>query len=562
MVSSGLGSGGKTVGQLQKEAQKSSSTLLSGAATLGVAAIISKLLGTLQKIPLQNIAGDEAFGIYTAVYPFYTFLLFLATAGIPVAVSKMVSERIATGAKAETLTIFRIAQLLLVILGMVFCFVMFFGAKRMAIWIDNVQTYRALQSVALALLIVPAMAVYRGYFQGLQQMVPTAVSQVVEQLIRVATMVIFLIILTRKDFTADWIAAGATFGSVTGALAGLITVYIYWMRSDHRLIRSSLSGDPESQKYTERKSVLLRQLIWLAIPVCLGAIVVPVLNIVDTFTVPRWLKADVGSERAAMELFGIYSRGLPLVQLLAMLVSSVSVAIVPAFAEAVIKQKRQRVRLQTEFIVRLTWLIGLGASVGLAACAVPINMMLYINDRGSDTMAILAFTGVFSMINIVTASMLQGLGHAKISAIHLLWAAVVKILLNVWWIPLYGIQGAAASAVVSFMVASLLNVIVLMKKTNFTIDVGRYIWRPLWCLCVMLLVLAIILFGLGNGLGLLAYGRLGATVVALIAVIVGAVVYIASLFRFRAITGEDLEQFPGMHDKLSSLLSKVKFFKR
>lgn len=172
-------------------------------------------------------------------------------------------------------------------------------------------------------------------------------------------------------------------------------------------------------------------------------------------------------------------------------------------------------------------------------------------------MAILAFTGVFSMVNIVTASMLQGIGYANVSAFNLLWAAIVKLLLNIWWVPLYGINGAAASAVIAFLIASILNSFVLYKKVRFNIKLGHYIWRPALSLFCMVFILWIINVGIGERLGLLESGRIGAAVTALLAVVFGAIVYVLSLFWFRSISYEDLKRFPELYRKLSPVLRLI-----
>lgn len=165
------------------------SKLVKGALILAIAAIVSKLLGTLQKIPLQNIAGDEVFGIYNAVHPFYTFILLLASAGIPVAVSKFVSESMEDGNVHFAIRLTWMACGLLSLTGVVFFLILFFGAEPISKWMGSAEVTPALKSVSFALIFVPVLGVLRGYFQGKQQMVPTAVSQVFEQLVRVATMI-------------------------------------------------------------------------------------------------------------------------------------------------------------------------------------------------------------------------------------------------------------------------------------------------------------------------------------------------------------------------------------
>ncbi|MFD0698911.1 oligosaccharide flippase family protein [Paenibacillus sp. GCM10027628] len=184
----------------QTKTGKSNSKLLKGAAILGVAAVLSKLLGTLQKIPLQNVAGDTAFGLYNAVYPLYILILFAATAGFPVAVSKFIAERDVLGDDRGARRIVYVSITILMGTGIVLFLFLYFGAGEIAKWIGIGRTERAIRSVSFALLLSPVLAVLRGYFQGYQNMVPTAVSQVIEQLIRVITMVALLLYLVALDY--------------------------------------------------------------------------------------------------------------------------------------------------------------------------------------------------------------------------------------------------------------------------------------------------------------------------------------------------------------------------
>lgn len=141
-------------------------SLLQGAAMLGLAAVASKMIGTLQKIPLQNMAGDAVFGIYNAVFPLYTLILFLATAGFPLVVSKFVSEYAADGRNAQAKQVLRVASVLLLASGILFFLLLYMGADVLADWMGAAQAAAAIRSVSFALLIVPVMSALRGYFQG------------------------------------------------------------------------------------------------------------------------------------------------------------------------------------------------------------------------------------------------------------------------------------------------------------------------------------------------------------------------------------------------------------
>ncbi|KQX57742.1 putative polysaccharide biosynthesis protein [Paenibacillus sp. Root444D2] len=609
---------------LQRNVGKQGAKLLRGAALLGAAAILSKLLGTLQKIPLQNVSGDTAFGIYNAVYPLYILILFAATAGFPVAVSKFVAERAMDGDHQGARRIVRVSTAILLGSGFVVFVLLYFGANEIASWIGISQTERAIRSVSFALLLSPMLAVLRGYFQGYQNMVPTAVSQVIEQLIRVITMVALLLYMVALAYDEEWIAAGATFGSVTGAAAGLIVMYVYWrkaMRQERGWEREQeqeqgvneedwrQSEDIEGQRQdviSEGDGLLSKERNWqesdngkrledglypdmnrqwpndgkrkggmmpskelsswewakritaYAIPVCLGAIVVPLLTLVDTFTMPRLLEAAQGSEGEAMRQFGLYNRGLPLVQLVVMIASSMSAVLVPALAEAKARRQNELIRFRAEMAIRLSWLIGLGASFGLAFAAVPINVMLYKSNEASWTMAVLAFTALFSTLNAVSASVLQGAGAIRTPVKALLVAIVLKALGNVVLMPRWGIDGAALSAVIAYAAAAGLNLVQLRRCTGARFALRPYAVSPTLAVGLMGGCLAALqLLAMPAAAAWHVPERLSASAIALVCVVGGAAVYALALLRSGSISREELRLMPELDRKLAPVLEKL-----
>lgn len=568
----GQGQGqGQNPGQGQEQSLgqgqgKGTPKLLKGAAVLGAAAVLSKLLGTLQKIPLQNVAGDTAFGIYNAVYPLYILILFAATAGFPVAVSKFVAESVIHDNHREARRIARISIAVLLGSGFILFLLLYGGAGKIAGWIGISQTETAIRSVSFALLLAPVLAVLRGYFQGYQNMVPTAVSQVLEQLIRVITMVALLLYLAALAYDEEWIAAGATFGSVTGSAAGLLVMYVYWRKAMKRLSLDGGEQTHESNRNEEGEKSAQETSSWqwarriasYAIPVCLGAIVVPLLTLVDTFTMPRLLEASYAGEWEAMRQFGLYNRGLPLVQLVVMIASSMSAVLVPAMADAKARGQLDVMRFRAEMAVRLSWLIGLGASFGLAFAAVPINVMFYKSDEASLTMALLAFTALFSTLNAVSASVLQGAGAIHTPAKALLVAILLKAIGNVVLMPRWGIDGAALSAVIAYAAAAGLNLVQLRRSTGARFALRPYAIAPTLGVAVMLAWLAAL-----QGLAMPAAAawhvpeRLGASAIALVGVAGGAAVYGLALLRSGGISREELRLMPELDRKLAPILARL-----
>ncbi|MEI7027673.1 putative polysaccharide biosynthesis protein [Paenibacillus sp. y28] len=547
-----------------RKESKAGSKLLKGAAVLGLASIVSKLLGTMQKIPLQNLAGDEAYGIYNAVYPLYNVILTLAVAGFPIAVSRFVAEKAAEGNWGEARRILRLTSLWLAGTGLLCCMGLYFGADLLAGLLGNSRTALAIRSVSLALLIVPLMSALRGYFQGLEDMIPTAVSQVWEQLVRVVTMLGLLFLFLHMDDTV--IAAGAMFGSVTGAAAGLGAMLYYWRREKRRRHSDrSVSARLQAGAGVQPESVkeLASRFVPYALSVCLGLMAVPLLALVDSFTIPRLLGAEGWTESAALVEFGVYNRAQPLIQLVSLTATSLAVALIPAIANAKASGRADLIRRHSEAAVRFSWLIGLAAAVGLAVTAAPMNVMFYQNTLGTDAMRILALTAWLSTVCVVSGSVLQGLGREKLPAVHLLLAAAMKLALNVLLVPRYGINGAAAAAVAAYAGACLLNLIQLRRAAGSRFPAGAYIWRPLLAAALLACGLAGLLWALGEaGAVWTPPERLYAIATSLLAVAAAVPLYFAGLLVSGAWTDRDWRALPGIAGRAARLPRRLRSWLR
>lgn len=517
-------------------------TWLQGAVLLGVSAAVVKLLGVLQKIPLQNIGGDEVYGLYNIVYPVYTLVMVLATAGFPLAVSKFVAEAESAGRPGESRTILKASMLLLFVGGLLAFGALYSGADRVAAAMGSASAAPPLRTVALALLFVPLAAGWRGFYQGRRDMVPTAVSQVGEQLIRVAVMLGAVILLTNAGAGAEHIAAGAMWGSVAGGAASLLLVLWYDRRE-----RRSVGLDSDVAADWRTMAAWMGRITRYAIPVCLGMIVVPILGIVDSFTLPHVFRSPEGSESAALRDVGIYARALPLVQMVTLLFSSMAAAIVPAIVEARASGELPLARQRAVFSVRLGLWFGLGGTIGLALCAEPINRMLYTSSDGHWTFVVLSGTLLLSVLQVVTACVLQGWGHTLAPAINLLGAVAIKATGNMLLVPLFGMAGAAWSGVLAYAAACLLNVIVIRRVTGLPWPRPLTLLRP----AVAVLLMAAWLTGLLTLAEVMAPDAWQAergyqSVLALVGVISGAVVYIAGLLWARSIKQEEYREIPGI----------------
>ena len=540
-------------------------SFVKGAAILGAAAFISKLLGVFYRIPYQNMTGDEGLYIYQQVYPLYSTLLVLATAGFPIAVSKLVSERLALGDTYGAKRVFRLSSTVLTATGVFFFCILFFGAEIIAEWMGNPDMLTLpIQSVSFALLIVPTMSVMRGYFQGHQNMVPTAVSQVTEQFVRVFTIIVAAYWVMSKGMDLVYAGAGAVFGAVTGALAAFVTLLFYWRRNQNMQRELAATATVDRAAYErESNATVVKRILYYAIPICFGSLVLPLLGLVDSFTVANLLERIQGlNSLEAAALKGVYDRGQPLIQFSAFFATALSLAIVPAVSEALAKGQHALVALRAEIALRITFLFGLPASVGLAVIAEPTNILLYENGRGSLALAVLAFTTVFSTLGVTSSGILQGLGLVLLPARNLFVGVLVKLLFNLVLIGPLGIVGAAIATVAAYTVSTALNLWAIVRRIKPNIYWREFLLKPMLAAILMAASVFAVMAGVRFALeGALSSLRLAMLVTVITSVVTGVVVYTLILFRSGAISREDLQSVPRLNRKLSPWLEKFRLLK-
>lgn len=528
--------------------------LVKGTLILSVATLFTKIIGSLFWAPFQNIAGDETVGLYRISFPFYSILLMIASAGIPITVSKFVAERLSHQDHYGAKRVLKAASILLSISGFLAFSILFFGADLIShVLLDNPPTKLSLQVLACAILIVPIMAVIRGYFQGHQQMMPTGISQVVEQVIRVGTVIgLTYWMVSVGTFTQEEVAAGATSGAFTGAIGGLLVVLWYHYRHNKTL-------PLESQTTNEPLLPLAKKILVYAIPISLASLVLPLIGLIDSFTVPRILMSMGNTESMTNTLFGIYSRGEPFVNVISTFSSSLTLALIPAISAHVAKQEMRAVEHKIKQAWLMTFIIGLPASVGLAILARPLNIMMYKDDLGTMTLAVLAFSAIFSTLAVTSSGILQGLGYNRLPVRHLTIGAVVKMIGNFLFIPFMGISGSALAMVVAYVVVCSLNMWMVKRKTNVRISVLRLFTKPVICTIIMAIALTIALLFINQTLPDDA-SRWTYTLISLLLCLFAAIIYGTALLLTRTIGEQEIRLLP-MGAKLLQIFTRLKLIK-
>jgi stage V sporulation protein B len=527
-------------------------SFIQGAVILAVSGIIVKLIGAVSRIYLSRLLGGEGIGLYQMAYPIYLLCLSISTAGLPVAISIMVSERNAIHDFLGGQRILKIALSVLTLTGLLFSVGLYFGSS---VLIDHhivrdPRAYWSLIALAPAVFCATISATMRGYFQGLQNMTPTAVSEVIEQFVRVVTMIGLAIILLPKGL--EFGAAGATFGAAPGAAAAILTLgWFYWHDRKHRkmwYMSQDKSIVPDSTWN------IMKRLFILAIPVSCANIMIPIVSNIDLFIVPKRLEVAGFNVEQATTLFG-YLTGMAtaLINMPTIVTSSMSSSLVPGISEASIKKDFDTIRRRARTALRLASVFTLPAAIGLGVIATPISTMLYATPNAGPCIAVMSIGIFFLGIQQVTTGILQGLGKTAVPFINLIVSGCVKVAFswNLTAMPQFGVLGAAFATDTDFAVAAALNLLFLYRYMRFNMDYGH-----LLKVAIASAVMGVaVYFSFGAIIGAIHSNTLSA----LLAICVGVVVYALGILLTKAIKPEDVRTMPKIGPKLAAIIEKISF---
>ncbi|MBR2779479.1 MAG: polysaccharide biosynthesis protein [Firmicutes bacterium] len=526
-------------------------TFVKGAVILGAAGVVVKMLGAMFRIPLGNIIGDTGMGYYQTAYPIYVLLLSLTNGGLPTAVSRLVSERTAEGNHREAYRVFKISFGLMAGIGVLSSLFLLVGAPYIASF-SSMKAVPAIRAIAPALIIVPLMSAFRGYFQGQQDMMPTAVSRIFEQLFRVALGLTLAVLLVSRGL--EFAAAGASFGATAGGLFGLSSILIIFM-----LRRKGIHGDcaatPEDMPSESWKTVM-KKLVVIAVPITIGAAIMPVMSNIDLLLVNSRLTSAGFTPEEANSLYGQLSGfAASFVNFPQELTQGIALSIVPAIAAAYQVKDTAFLQKNIKLGLRMAMLIGMPCAAGLFVLAKPIMMMLYPLQQESAVsaagcLAVLALGVVFLSAVQALTGMLQGIGRQMVPVANLAVGAVFKVIITfvLTAVPFINVRGAAAGTVCAYIVATVLNYRAIRRYADVTFDLSLTFVRPALSAGVM----GLAVFAAYRLLG----GLCGNVLATLISVGIGVCVYAFLLFALKAITMDELREVPKA-GKLVRLLEKI-----
>ena len=504
-------------------------TFMKGASILTISAIIVKLLAAVYRIPFQNLVGDKGFFIYQQVYPFIGIFIVWTSYGFAVAVSKLLAGSTSDG---EAKAIKRVAFLYLAGLSISFFIILMTFAPFFAQWMGDPELVSLLRAGAYIVLVMPMLAVLKGAFQSEGQMTPVAVSNVGEQVFRVAVILIGTWIAVRAGASLYTAGEVAMWGAVVGETAGVIILTLYY--------RNAFKGPME--KIDTWRAV--KDLTFVSISVSASSLILLLFQLADSFTVYNILLAEGFMSEAAMELKGVYDRGQPLVQMGILIASTLALAIVPLIAHHAAKKEGRGAEPFIQLTFRTAVLFGWAAAVGLAFVLPYVNEMLFQTRDGSAALIIFAFQIFWLSLILPLTAILQGAGKVRIPTLLLLGGLVVKIIANQLLVPLVDVKGAAIAGNVGFAVITL--GLLLYFKSVWPMKLASYRFYG-WLLVATLSMAAVIYPWMLVADQLLfdnLSSRISATLTALTAVTLGAGVFLVVVMKSRIMAEKEWYLLP------------------
>ena len=530
--------------------EKKDDFLMQGA-ILAFAAVITKIIGVAYRIPLTNILGDEGNGFYGYAFEVYSIALILSSFSFPIAVSKLVSARMAMKQRRNAFRVFICALVFSVVVGLIVSLVIFFGAENIsANFMESPLSVYALKMLAPGLFIVSIMGVLRGYFQGLGTMVPTAVSQVIEQIVNailsiVGASVLFKVGMSAAKKTHEELlgpaygAAGGTFGTIMGALAGLVFLVLVLVASKKSVKRQITS---DKTKRTESYGRILKILILTILPVIFSTAIYNINQLIDLTVFNKAMAAQGFAEKQYMALQGIYTgKYNTLINVPLAMANGLAASVIPTMTAALTSNNKKLIYSKIDQTIKFTMLVAMPCFIGFVVLASPLMVLLY-NDSSMTPALLLALgavTVVFYSWSTVTNSILQGLDKMASPAKNALIALVVHLVALFFMLIVFkwNIYALVGSNIVFAITMSMLNIRDIHKACGYRQEWSQSFIKPL----IASVIMGVVTYVVHTVINLAYPSRFIGTV---IAILVAVVVYAVCILKIGMLSDQDIKDLP------------------
>lgn len=512
-------------------------TFMNGVLVIMLSQILIKVFGFVYRIVLTNFKqfADQGNSFYGSGYTVYTFILAIATMGIPNTISKLVSEKIAIGDKRGAHRIFRTAMYLFTAIGVIFSLLLFFGSEYIAAYIlSNPGVKYTLMALAPAIIFVAMSAVLRGYFVGMQNMIEYSRAQVIEQIVNSVLSVVFVAMLLGNS--PEIMAAGSTLATTVAAS----TAFIYMLNYYNKNKKDIWKEISESKKFAiEPKKSIVKKLISYVVPISFGNVVVTLSGIIDMVTVMSGLRKYGYSLEMANDKFGILLGKVDILNSVPLSINvAFAVALVPFISSVIAQGKKQEALNKINFSLKVSTIIALPCAAGLSILAAPIFNLIFPNaSDGAYLLRIQAWTVVFAVVAQTIYGSLQGIGKLYAPGICLITGAIVKCLLNIFLIPRYGEIIASISTVVYQFITCSLSFIILFHYLKQKPNIYKLFIKPIFATVIMA---AAVIYSYK---GLIAL-NINSKICTVITILIAVIVYFIALILLKVLNKQEVKQLP------------------
>ncbi|MBE6631443.1 MAG: polysaccharide biosynthesis protein [Ruminococcaceae bacterium] len=540
-----------------KKIKNSSSLFFSGVLILAISNLIIKVIGVTLKIPLHSLLDDDGMFFYNTAYEIYVWFYMISTAGLPVAVSIMISESRAKGNFAEVKKIFRITMTLFIIVGLIGTFILWFGAHAFADAYKMELTYLSIRAIAPTLFFICISSAIRGFYQGYQNMLPTAISQLIEAVGKLSIGIAFALYAINRGYEKYQIAAFTILGLTIGVLLGMIYLVVSKAFFRSELYDAEYASTPCTDCVRGTK-VLLKTLVVIAIPITLSSSVMSFSNMIDGMIISRQLQAIGYTEKMVETVYGNYKTlAVSMFNFPPALIYPISYSIVPLLSSAIARNDSQRIKIAMNSTFKVVSLIALPCTFGLAVLAEPILSLLFNKnsaDMAAPYLAVLSCSLLFLGMVTVSNAMLQAYKLERKPIISMIAGCLVKVAVSYILVGTPGIElyGAPISTFACYFVILAINLYFMHKHIGIMPNFVKIFVKPLiaGAVCGAAAIGAFKLFD----------AVVGGKISTILAVAVAAFVYLIAIFLIRAIDEDDIKMLP-KGKKIYSILCRLHIFK-
>ncbi len=516
-----------------------------GAILLAVGGFLAKAIGAIYKIPLANILGSNGIGVYYLIFPLYSMLLVLISSGISVAVSKMIAYERANNNKKNQTAIFKISLLYVFILSIIFSAVVVFLNGPISQLQGNVNAGLGYFAIAPAIIFASLISVVRAYFQGLENMIPTSLSNVIEQIVKMVFGLLLANAFLEKG--VEFAVFGAILGVTISEFVAFILILINFIYYRHKNKHINLEEVPTSETLSEKQ--IFFNLVKYSLPATLSSIIIPITSFLDSFMIINILVNSGQSSVLSTSLYGIQN-GIAntLISLPVILTVAISTTIVPNLSSLHAKNNTTEIAFKSSFFIKISWLLALPCFVLFLILAPDIIEILYsrgLTDRVIDEFAFAYKILMVSSVSIIyyaflqtLTSILQSINKPIIPFVSLFVALLIRIVLVVTLIPnsTLNIFGVVIANVVFLSVATLINVIYVRKYIHLNFKFNRFIVIPI----VSTIITTVVVYTIK----MLLYDVVHALIYTAICGLVGLVIYFSLIFVLKVFSERELDMFP------------------